>query len=239
MNLAVGRITDERFDSLLADYEAEQKTLQVSVTEAEEKLSAFAEDSARVELFLELARKYTDFSELTTPMINEFIEKIIVHAPERIDCGRVQEVEIHLRFIGQFELPAPELTEEEIKRQEFLKKERIRSRERYQKLKSGERTVGVPITQTCKCCGKTFEARSTAKLFCDVNCRAKYYRQEAAQERSREIICEHCGKTFTTTRNSVKYCCDDCRYAAQIKRQKALREAKHEQAPPEQEQKTA
>ena len=46
---------------------------------------------------------------------------------------------------GQFELPAPELTEEEIKRQEFLKKERIRSRERYQKLKSGERIVGVPV----------------------------------------------------------------------------------------------
>ncbi len=90
-----------------------------------------------MEQFLELARKYTDFSELTTPMINEFIEKIIVHAPERIDGDRVQEVEIHLRFIGQFELPAPELTEEEIKRQEFLKKERIRSRERYQKMKSG------------------------------------------------------------------------------------------------------
>ena len=98
-----------------------------------------------MEQFLEMARKYTDFSELTTPMINEFIEKIIVHAPERIDGDRVQEVEIHLRFIGQFELPAPELTEEEIKRQEFLKKERIRSRERYQKLKSGERTVGVPV----------------------------------------------------------------------------------------------
>ena len=136
-SFAVGRISDERFDSLLADYEAEQKTLQASVTEAEERLSAFAEDTARVEQFLELARKYTDFSELTTPMINEFIEKIIVHAPERIDGDRVQEVEIHLRFIGQFELPAPELTEEEIKRQEFLKKERIRSRERYQKLKSG------------------------------------------------------------------------------------------------------
>ena len=97
------------------------------------KLSAFAEDTARVEQFLELARKYTDFSELTTPMINEFIEKIIVHAPERIDGDRVQEVEIHLRFIGQFELPAPELTEEESKRQEQLKRHRIKSRERYQK----------------------------------------------------------------------------------------------------------
>lgn len=242
-SFAIGRITDERFDTLLAEYETEQKSLQASVADAEQRVSSFEEDTVRVEQFMELARKYTDFSELTTMMINEFIDKIIVHAPERIDGDRVQEVEIYLKFIGHFELPAPELTEEEIKRQEFLKKERARSRERYQKLKSGERTVGVPITQTCKCCGKTFEARSTAKLFCDVNCRAKYYRQEAAKERSREITCEHCGKVFTTTRNSVKYCSDDCRYAAQIKRQserkKALREAKHEQAPPENEQKTA
>ena len=242
-SFAIGRITDERFDSLLAEYEAEQKELQAAVKVAEDHLSSFEEDTVRVEQFMELAKRYTDFSELTTMMINEFIDKIIVHAPEKVDGDRVQEVEIYLKFIGQFELPAPELTEEEIKRQEFLKKERARSRERYQKLKSGERTVGVPITQTCKCCGKTFEARSTAKLFCNPNCRAKFYRQEAAKERSREVVCEHCGKVFTTTRNSVKYCCDECRYAAQIKRQsarkKALRESKHESAPLEKEQKTA
>ncbi len=196
-----------------------------------------------MEQFLELARKYTDFSELTTPMINEFIEKIIVHAPERIDGDRVQEVEIHLRFIGQFELPAPELTEEEIKRQEFLKKERIRSRERYQKLKSGERIVGVPVTLTCKCCGQEFESKRTNTLFCGPNCRAKFYRQEAAESRSRACTCENCGKEFITTRSNVKYCSDDCRYAAQIKRQgarkKALREAKIEPALPEKETKTA
>ena len=242
-SFAIGRITDERFDTLLAEYEAEQKTLQASVAEAEQRVSSFEEDTVRVEQFMELARKYTDFSELTTMMINEFIDKIIVHAPEKVKDDRVQEVEIYLKFIGHFELPAPELTEEEIQRQEFLKKERARSRERYQNLKSGERTVGVPITQTCKCCGKTFEARSTAKLFCDVNCRAKYYRQEAAKERIRELTCEHCGKEFTTTRNSAKYCSDDCRYAAQIKRQgerkKDLREAKHEQAPTENEQKNS
>lgn len=50
-------------------------------------------------------------------MINEFIEKIIVHAPEKVDGDRVQEVEIYLNFIGRFELPPPELTPEEIKRQ--------------------------------------------------------------------------------------------------------------------------
>ena len=242
-SFAVGRITGERFDSLLAEYEAEQKALTASVSEMETQMSAFAEDTDRAKQFLELAKKYTDFSELTTPMINEFVEKIIVHAPEKIDGDRVQEVEIHLRFIGQFELPAPELTEEEIKRQEQLKRHRIKSRERYQKIKAGEHAVGQPFMLTCKCCGQEFASKRTNTLFCGPNCRSKFYRQEAAESRSRECTCENCGKVFTTTRSDVKYCGDDCRYQAQIKRQgarkKALREAKIEPAVPEKETKTA
>ena len=78
-------------------------------------------------------------------MINEFIEKIIVHAPEKVDGDRVQEVEIYLNFIGRFELPAPELTPEEIKRQKMLHRQRIRSRERYQLIKAGEHKVGEPF----------------------------------------------------------------------------------------------
>ena len=130
------------------------------------------------------------------------------------------------------ELPAPELTEEEIKRQEQLKRHRIKSRERYQKIKAGEHAVGQPFMLTCKCCGQEFASKRTNTLFCGPNCRAKFYRQEAAESRSRACTCENCGKEFITTRSDVKYCSDDCRYAAQIKRQgarkKALREAKNE-----------
>ena len=219
-SFAVGRITDERFDALLVEYEAEQKELQASIKSDEERLSVFEEDTVRVEQFMELARKYTDFSELTTPMINEFIEKIIVHAPEKSDGDRVQEIEIYLKFIGHFELPAPELTAEEIKRQEQLKRHRIRSRERYQLIKAGEHAVGQPFKLTCKCCGKEFEARSSATMYCSNSCRAKYYRQEAAKERSRDIVCETCGKEFTTTRLDVKYCCEDCRYEGNRQRER-------------------
>ena len=225
-SFATGKISEERFDSLMAEYEAEQKSLQVSADEADKLLSSFNEDTDRAEKFIALAKKYTDFSELTTMMINEFIDKIIVHAPERVDGDRVQEVEIYLNFIGHFDLPEPELTPEELKRQEFLKKERKRSRERYRKLKSGERTVGVPIELTCKCCGETFEAKRSNTLFCSPKCRAKYYRQEAAKKRSREIPCGNCGKTFTATRSDAKYCCDECRYEGLLKGQRIRNEAR-------------
>ena len=219
-SFAIGRITDERFDTLLAEYEAEQKTLVTSVSDAESHLSSFEEDTDRAAQFLSLAKKYTDFSELTTPMINEFIEKIIVHAPEKIDGDRVQEVEIYLKFIGRFELPEPDLTPEEIKRQEQLRRHRIKSRERYQKIKAGEHAVGQPFKLICKCCGEEFESKRSNTLFCSPKCRTKFYRQEAAENRKRECVCENCGKTFTATRKDVKYCCDDCRTEANRRMQK-------------------
>ena len=214
---AVGRIGEERFDTLLAGYEQEQTALRQSVMEAESALDSFEQDTANVERFLALAKKYTDFSELTTPMINEFIEKIIVHAPEKIDDDRTQEVDIYLKFIGRFDLPAPELTPEEEKRQASLHRHRVKSRERYQKIKAGEHAVGQPFKLICKCCGEEFESGRSNTLFCGPNCRAKFYRQEAAASRSRECVCGNCGKAFTTTRNDVKYCCEACQRKAHSK----------------------
>ena len=66
--------------------------------------------------FLTLANKYVDFSELITQMINEFIDRIMVHVPEKVGGDRVQEVEIYLKFIERFNLSEPELTPKEITR---------------------------------------------------------------------------------------------------------------------------
>ena len=197
----------------MADYEQEQAALKQSIAEAEAGLSAFEQDSDRVERFLALAKKYTSFDELTTPMLNEFIDKIVVHAPDRSDGDRVQEVDIYLKFIGKFDLPAPELTEEELKEQERLRKERIRSRERYRRLKAGE-NMSPAFERVCEQCGKTFMAGIPNAKFCHRNCRAKFYIRQAAENRRRDCTCANCGKVFSTTRMDVKYCSDTCRTEA-------------------------
>ena len=225
----MGRISEERFDGLLKEYEDEQKTLTASVAETETQVAAYTEDTDRAEQFLLLAKKYTDFSELTTQMINEFIEKIIVYAPEKVDGDRVQEIEIYLNFIGRFELPAPQLTPEEEKRQAQLKRHRIRSRERYRQIQDGLIIPGEPFRKTCVCCGKEFEARRSNAMYCSPSCQQKYYRQRAAEERSRECVCAYCGKTFTTARWNAKYCSEDCGYKAQIKRQGEKKAANRKQ----------
>lgn len=178
-SFAVGRISDERFDSLLSEYEKEQKALRSEISEYEKQAAILERNTANAEKFLALAKKYTDFSELTTPMINEFVEKILVHAPEKTDGDRVQEVEIYLNFIGRFEAPAQKLTPEEEKRQEYLRRRRIQSRQRYKALKDGTRKVGEPFQIVCRYCGKTFESKMSNAMFCNQNCRAGYYRQQA------------------------------------------------------------
>lgn len=225
-SFAIGRISDERFDSLLAEYEGEQKALAASVADAEQRLSSFEEDTDRAEQFLALAKRYTDFTELTTPMINEFIDRVVVHAPEKIDGERVQEVEIYLKFIGRFDLPEPELTPEEIKHQEQLHRHRVKSRERYQQIKSGEHKVGEPYRLTCRCCGKPFDCKVSSGMYCSAKCRAKFYREQEANRRSRECTCANCGQVFTTTKQNVKYCCEACRMEGQLTRQKERSAAK-------------
>ena len=65
--------------------------------------------------------------ELTPVLINEFMEKIIVHAPDKSSGARVQGVKIYLNFIGRFDAPMPERTEKEIAEQEKLRKKRGRA----------------------------------------------------------------------------------------------------------------
>ena len=76
---------------------------------------------------------------MTTPMICEFIDKIIVHAPDRSTGERTQEVEIYLKFIGKFDVPMPEPTAEELERMEKERAKREYYRERGRRQRERER----------------------------------------------------------------------------------------------------
>ena len=100
--------------------------------EIREKLAQFEDDTDRTEEFLSLVHKYINIQELTPAIVNEFVDKVMVHKIEEIDGERVQEIEILLNYIGKVELPAQELSEEEIAEEEKKRKHRQYSRE-YQK----------------------------------------------------------------------------------------------------------
>ena len=135
---ALEKITEKRFDTMLASYEAEQAALEQSLAEGQQELDSFARDEERIEQFLALTQKYTDFSELTTPMIKDFVEKIVVHAPDRSSGHRTQQVDIYFKFIGQFCIPeeTEQLSPEEQAVQDELEAKRAEYRKKYQRRKA-------------------------------------------------------------------------------------------------------
>jgi hypothetical protein len=100
-----GSLSAKRFEILSREYEAEQENLETEIAEAEASLAAFAEDTNKAERFIGIVRTYTDFSELTAGMLNEYVEKILVFEAEKINHRRKQRVEVHLNFIGRFNPP--------------------------------------------------------------------------------------------------------------------------------------
>ena len=125
------------------------------------------------------------FSELTTPMLNEFVEKILVHEADYSSGERVQEVEIYLNFIGKFEVPMPEPTEEELAAEEKCRQKRIRDHEKYlrqkerkQKIAEGLIVPGEPYQLVCQCCGEPFQSVRPNAKFCKPACRQRFYRQQ-------------------------------------------------------------
>ena len=129
---AMGKLPDRRYEMLSSDYEKEQQELETSMQEIRERLVQFEADTDRTEEFLSLVHNYTDIQELTPAIVNEFVDRVMVHKIEKTDGERVQEIEIFLNYIGRVELPAQELSEEEMEVEEKKRKRRQYRRE-YQK----------------------------------------------------------------------------------------------------------
>ena len=70
-------------------------------------------------------------------MIKEFVEKIVVHAPDRSSGQRTQQVDIYFRFIGQFSIPeeTEDISPVEQAAQDELEAKRAKYREKYYRRK--------------------------------------------------------------------------------------------------------
>jgi len=140
---ASGKLSDKRFEMLSAEYEREQDELEKSIVEMQIAMDGFTNDGTRADKFIELVQKYTDFSELTAQMINEFLEKILVYEADTSSGERVQEMEIYLNFIGRFEVPPQELTEEEEHQQMLIKRRRANQRNYNARKKLKQQEQGI------------------------------------------------------------------------------------------------
>lgn len=105
---ATGKIPDKHFERLLSEYDSEQTALETEIEDLKAQIDSFNEDSAKADKFIAVVRRYTDFTELTTPMLNEFIEKVVVHEATGGRTDRKQKIDVYFNFVGQVELPPPD-----------------------------------------------------------------------------------------------------------------------------------
>ena len=96
-----GAISHERFLKLSAEYEAEQRELEEKVKADQQEVDTYEQNKSDFDSFAAIIRKYVGIKELTPAIVNEFIKKIIVHAPEKVDGKRVQKVDIIFNFVGE------------------------------------------------------------------------------------------------------------------------------------------
>jgi len=127
-------IPDKHFTRLLAEYDEEQTGLEAAIAQWQEAIESWNADRLKTDKFIELVSRYTDFSELTTPMLNEFIEKVVVHEGEGRGNSRRQRIDIYLNFIGAFEVPAHIVTPMEAEEQRRQQEEQAAKEARSQEL---------------------------------------------------------------------------------------------------------
>ena len=127
---ALGKLPDARYRALDAQYAKEQDVLEIEIAELEKAVTGYEQSQKSAEKFIALIDKYENFDTLTNTMLNEFVEKILVH--ERARKGSqdtTQEIEIYFNFLGRYIPPSLQpvpLTPEE--QEELRKKEERKDR---------------------------------------------------------------------------------------------------------------
>ena len=127
---ALGRLPDARYAALDAQYAKEQEALAAEIAELEKAVSSYDQGKKSAEKFIALIDKYQGFGNMTNTMLNEFVEKILVHERDRKgSIETTQAIEVYFNFVGKYIPPAfrdVKLTPEE---QEALrKKEELKDR---------------------------------------------------------------------------------------------------------------
>ena len=101
----LGNLSQDRYKKMSADYEAEQERLKLEIEVIEEWVEQREEMNDGLDAFIVLTQKYVDVEELTQTIVNEYIKKIVVYAPDKSSGKRTQKVKIYFNFVDDVDIP--------------------------------------------------------------------------------------------------------------------------------------
>ena len=165
----LGKLPDSRYATLDAQYGKEQAELTEEISSLEASLSAFEKNKKSAESFISLIDKYQSFDNLTITMLNEFIDKILVHERDRKGSTQTtQEIEVYFNFVGRFvppEFGEVELTPEELEELRKREERKDRLHQNYLKRKANGKQ-------------KEYEERTKAKKKAEIEAKKQAIRTE-------------------------------------------------------------
>ena len=99
-DMVSGRLSAERFDKLSSEYETEQKDVKAAILDLQDLIDSGEQEQHDLQQFLKNVRKYTDPEKLTAEILNDLVDKIVVHAPDKSSGHRKQKIEIYYKAAG-------------------------------------------------------------------------------------------------------------------------------------------
>ena len=187
-NYISGILPERQYKSLMIKYDTEQVELEEKIDRLQELLTEENVSKIDVKRFVSIIKKYKNPQELTKELVEELIDKIVVHEAVGKKPNREQEIDIYYNFIGQFEL---EYTEEEIAEANRKAEQEKKKKQEQKKKRQAERI-------------KAYREKEKEKRWA-----------ENGGHKFAERICEHCGKPFFPNGNRQRYCSKECTYEAQ------------------------
>ena len=100
-----GKLTDERFRNLSFNYDKEQQELKIKIEQLSKEIDNTEKKTTNLTQFISNVKKYTEITELTPEILNELIEKILIHQAEKVNGKKVQEIDIYYRGVGIISFP--------------------------------------------------------------------------------------------------------------------------------------
>ena len=235
-NFAKGLLPERQYKSLLRQYDEEQTELEKRIEALEQALAAQQSNPLKIDKFISLIRKYKNPEALTSELVHELLDKIVVHEGRGKGKARRQQVDLYFNFVGQLDIP---LSQDELDAQaaeqaalEASRKEARKAYEaEYREKKKAERYAANEghkfAKRVCPVCGEEYWPNGNKQLYCSKEC-AYSVSMDRIHEKARSVkgdhtfrerICEVCGKPFWPANGRERLCSKECKHENRKKRQ--------------------
>ncbi len=231
-NYITNILPERQYKALMIKYSSEQSELETKVNELQKIIESNESTPIQTDKFIRAIKKYKEPLELTADMLNDLIDKIVIHEKTGDRSCRQQQIDIYFNFIGKFDMA---YTEEELaeekriaeqqekekaeKRAERRKLTSIRYREKKRADRLAENDGHIFSKRNCAYCGKEFYPNSTKHKFCCTECKDKAKSERIAKKRYEEKgnhtfkqkKCMMCGKDFWPSNGRERLCSQECK----------------------------